>query len=144
MDELQPLENRSIMEDYGICSDEETNMPSEWNHVEMKNQDWNYDYEIQSFENKNVCGTTTVGHAQDEKGNTNSTEERRDDQPQAMFDTSDQNEDSHNKRQQRNSVENEKNLKNKSAHMRLISPSRTLHHATKPQTDDAVSHILSS
>lgn len=96
--EPQPSENRTTAvengEDDNTCSEDETSrMVTSDTHPLQPNstsQDWNYETEIKNRKNVNTCRTMTVGQAQDEKGNTNSTEERRDDQPQAVFDVNDQ------------------------------------------------------
>lgn len=95
--EPQPSENRTTAEngeDDNTCSEDETSrMVTSDSHRLQPNstsRDWNFETEIENRKNVNTCRTMTVGQAQDEKGNTNSTEERRDDQPQAMFDANDQ------------------------------------------------------
>ena len=117
--EPQPSENRTTIEEVVMCSKEEALgiVLSDNDRAQPRHEDWSYESEIKNRKNLNTCRTMTVGQAQNEKGNTNSTEERRDDQPQAMFDASDQ-QDHHSspkKREPREKTnhEIENNLKNK-------------------------------
>ncbi len=124
--EPQPSENRTNTEDDGICSDEETsqNVPSD--RVQPRREDWIHETEIKNRNNVNTmsCRTMTVGQARDEKGNTNSTEERRDDQPQALFDANDQQDHSSPKkgeRREKTNQEVENNKKNKPQGKRITT-----------------------
>ena len=121
--EPQPSENRANTEDDGIYSEDETPRVSS-DRVQARHEDWKY--EMTNRNNVNTCRTMTVGQAQDAKGNTNSTEERRDDQPQALFDANDQHEQTTAKkteRREKNKQELENNKKNKS-HDKRASSSR--------------------
>ena len=116
--EPQPSENRTSIENDVICSEESLrNVSSDNVRTQPRHDDWSYESEIKNRKNLNACRTMTVGQAQNEKGNTNSTEERRDDQPQAMFDANDQHDhhSSPKKREPREKTnhEVENNMKNK-------------------------------
>lgn len=117
--EPQPSENRTSIESDVICSEEESlrNVSSDNVRTRPRHDNWSYESEIKNRKNLNACRTMTVGQAQNEKGNTNSTEERRDDQPQAMFDANDQHDhhSSPKKREPREKTnqEVENNMKNK-------------------------------
>ena len=141
--EPQPSENRTDMDDDVVYSEEETsrNLTTCDNRVQRK--DWSYEDEIKNHKSVNPCRTMTVGQAQNDKGNTNSTEVRRDDQPQAMFDMSDQQDNiSPKKREHRekNHHEVEKNMKNKHQG-KPISARRTQDVHSEQPSDVSVSCI---
>ena len=144
--EPQPSENRTNTEDDGIYSDDETpphNVSSDrvQSVVQPRHEEWKYETEVKNRNNVNACRTMTVGQAQDLKENTNSTEERRDDQPQALFDANDQHDQTSPKkaeRREKSNQEHENNKKNKS-HGKRISTSRTQDPNPETRNDAAVS-----
>lgn len=139
----QPSENRTNIEDDTTCSEEETSRTVSSYRVQTRHGGWNYETEMKNRKNVNTCRTMTVGQAQDAKGNTNSTEERRDDQPQAMFDACDQQDHSSPKKREpreKTNQEVENNMRNKS-HGKRISTSRPLDPNHGPGNDAPVSAL---
>lgn len=139
----QPSENRTNIEDDTTCSEEETSHTVSSYRVQTRHGGWNYETEMKNRKNVNTCRTMTVGQAQDAKGNTNSTEERRDDQPQAMFDACDQQDHSSPKKREpreKTNQEVENNMRNKS-HGKRISTSRPLDPNHGPGNDAPVSAL---
>ena len=88
-----PSENRAcnandMNEEDNTCSEEETSN-SDVNNEERTRRLEEDRREVKCLKHVSQYRAKTVGQALDDKGDTNSTEERRDDQPQAVFDASD-------------------------------------------------------
>ena len=90
-----PSENRAcnandMNEEDNTCSEEETQTSnSDVNNEERTRRLEEDRREVKCLKHVSQYRAKTVGQALDDKGDTNSTEERRDDQPQAVFDASD-------------------------------------------------------
>lgn len=139
VDDPQPSENRTNVEDDdAICSEDEASRNITNDRVQSRHPDWRDKAELKNCESVSTCRTMTVGQSQDGKVNTNSTEERRDDQPQALFDAHDQQEHSSpRKSREKSNPTVENNVKNKPRSKR-ISSSRNHDSNLEPGSDCTV------
>lgn len=125
------------------CSEEETQTSNSDVNNEGRTRRVEEDkHEVKDLKHVSQYRAKTVGQALDEKGNTNSTEERRDDQPQAVFDASDSQEAASPKKREKTfkptqDVENNKRNSNNGGYNNKSSPRHRLQ-------DDDIERVVQS